>query len=145
MPPKNYFLNRSTTSFTINLSFPLPLVGDGIEETLMYLRTIIKIGFEKYKTFHSADFVASTSRRRHHSGRSCSSSGGSAGYQLGLLLAAVSGALTWACFFLLQLFPLLFILPFLIPKFLLSQLLSSAISPPKKIQFAAFVNNIDVS
>ena len=44
------FLNRSTSPFCpTNLSFPLPLVGGGLERRLKHLRTLIKVGFEKSK------------------------------------------------------------------------------------------------
>ena len=32
-----------------NLSFPLPLVGSGLEGRLKCLKTLTKVGFEKYK------------------------------------------------------------------------------------------------
>jgi hypothetical protein len=31
------------------LSFPLPLVGGGLERRLKHLRTLIKVGFENFK------------------------------------------------------------------------------------------------
>ena len=46
--------------------FPLSLVGSGLEETLMFLRTINKICYEKYKPLQCVDFVAPMSGRRTH-------------------------------------------------------------------------------
>jgi len=47
---KELFLNRSTSSFALlTFSFPLPLVSGGLEGRLRHLRTVIKVGFEKYK------------------------------------------------------------------------------------------------
>jgi hypothetical protein len=45
--PKNHFNTCSPPMYPNNLSFPLPLMGDGLEGTLKYLRTVINIRVEK--------------------------------------------------------------------------------------------------
>jgi hypothetical protein len=42
----------SRTPLSINLSFPLTLVANGLEGRLNSYRTIIKVGFEKLKAYN---------------------------------------------------------------------------------------------
>jgi hypothetical protein len=47
--PKKCFSTVLQLLFPITLSFPLPLMGGGLEGKLKSLRTLIKVGFEKSK------------------------------------------------------------------------------------------------
>lgn len=47
----------------INLSFPLPVVGSGLQGRLEHLSTLIKLGFEKHKPTPSS--IGEGAERQH--------------------------------------------------------------------------------
>ena len=49
--PKELFFKHPQPTFTIKLSFPLPVVGGGLEGNLNCLQALIKEGFENNQTY----------------------------------------------------------------------------------------------
>ena len=55
---KNYFSTSPHPLCPVSLSFPLPLLGGGLEGRLKHLRTLIKVGLEKSKPTFSGCFFS---------------------------------------------------------------------------------------